>query len=210
MGGEVFVGVRLEKLNGKGWSEYLSLRWTNPMPWYMANLDFYNKGKVLFDFLGDAKPDNDWPESKSTKVIEPSEYGVILFDFKDKIVFSRQRYSGPGSYNCYQPNEHDEKVLTPLIKNGLITKATDIDWKQFDVPKSFVELVRANCFTVDYKIPDWTFDHKSEVGREVWPEVLDWLKTHQWKSKVQSMRKVQRERSIGLIGVKGTLKFKVE
>ncbi len=211
MGGEVFVGVR--DLNHK---EHLALCWTNPMPYWLADVDFYSSPEVLQKFLGMAKSGNTWPDDKPTDRVEPSEYGVILIDFPNRRVFSRQDYTQVGHLLVHgrHINGDDASLVTKLSTRGWITRVWDVgDDAYFEDPSKKLDPVIVQAFLqscalqseaiarrvpiadlqrdfglvgVDFQIEGWTLDHKSDRADTVWPEVVAWLKGNEWVSPVEA------------------------
>lgn len=213
MGGEVFVGARWK--DAKGVHEQCSLRWTNIMPRFMANPSFYKKGEAFEDFINRAKPANQWPQSRLTHEIAPSEYGVILFDFINKTVFSRQRYSGPGSICFHLSDDEDREQFLKMNAGKMITKV-----RGGLNPRSIRKLsvvvnacqkqgrgVQRPFAIVEYKIKNWTFDHKSEVGYDCWDEVRTFVKAAGWQSRIWTTKRAQENATIALAGI-GVLKGK--
>jgi hypothetical protein len=110
MGGNIAWTVRFS--TGQ---EYRTQRWTNVTPWIGRNLDFYAEDpSAVVEVMGswlDMK--RDWEKNKDTGLYEhnmtsvyapypfglrPSEYGIIVHDFKNKSIVdcnSYTDYAGP-------------------------------------------------------------------------------------------------------------------
>ena len=65
------------------------------MPLWLADPAFFTDAGKLQEFIDEARPRVKWPQSVKVRTITPSEYGVILIDFPNKKLFSRQGYCGP-------------------------------------------------------------------------------------------------------------------
>ena len=111
MGGALAVAIR--RKNGE---EYISERWTNPLPHWMVNPLFWSGGKVIDEYI---TSEDNW---KPVKRVFPSEYGTVLFDFKTKKVFSRQDYCGIGQYVCSDPDQKEARHLLAIIQRGWVTE----------------------------------------------------------------------------------------
>lgn len=201
MGGEVFVGIKRSDC-----SEQCSLRWTNIMPSFLSDHTFWNEGTSFRDFIEKAKSDNEWPQSKLTLEIEPSEYGVILIDFVNKIIFSRQNYSAPGHLCLHLDDSEDLDEIKLLQKHGMLSRILDgMDRYEIDYADA---ITRDKSFvTVEYTIPGWEINHISDRASDCWSDVLEWLKQHDWNSPAWSIDKVNDDGgTIALMGV-GTVKL---
>jgi hypothetical protein len=181
MGGRLAIAIR----RGNG-TEYISGRWTNPLPHWLSNPKFWDDGPVVDEYIKSGL-ENNTPEDR----VGPEEYGVVIIDFQTKRVFSRQDYCGIGDFTCGQiAGEDCENVLT-LIELGWVTKyEVWRNWKDEDdreaamadrflhedeIPK-FHEMLRANVkpliqhgsrrlarfdpgmVIVHFTVPGWTFD----------------------------------------------------
>ena len=120
MGGEIFVGVRYRDKDG-AIKEQCQLRWTNEMPYIFMTPSFLEQGEAFEKFLNEARPRGEWPRPKLVKHIDGSEYGVILIDFVQRKVFSRNNYCKPGSQytaRFYQGVEEDIGNMYELARRG--------------------------------------------------------------------------------------------
>jgi hypothetical protein len=208
MGGEVFVGVRYRDSGGEV-HEHCSLRWTNEMPRVLADIGFYRKGRALSDFIADAKPDSHWPQPVLTKEISPSEYGVILVDFEEKIIFSRQNYSGIGSYCAAFDEPEDRRLVTRLAKAKGVTSITTYRGDALpvmEVIKVLAQLARdreprTDAQVVEYRIPGWEINHRSIRADECWPVVRSFVKEHGWRSRIWSAKRASKSVRVALAGI---------
>lgn len=189
MGGEVFVGVR--RSNGK---EHLSLRWTNAMPYYFLEPEFFNEGEVLEEFIARATPKNEWPKAKTVKSIQPSEYGVILIDFQTKEVLSRQDYCCPDEY-LLMPTDMDvveaHKKIVALYELGLVNRISMGVLGNREMPKSqlrgFLEGTKlsAEGYRIHVKPGELRVHHASVRARDCWKLIRAWVQEAGWTSLVR-------------------------
>jgi len=92
VGGAAALGIR----HSDG-TIFMAEVWTNILPWLLVGRNFLNEGEDMGDFQAKAKPTNSWPESRKVpNRLIYSEYGVILVDCREKVIFSRQDYCHPG------------------------------------------------------------------------------------------------------------------
>lgn len=111
MGGSVFIGIR--RRNGE---IYMGQRWTNPTSWWFNHPEMYDADeKRLLEYI------NLQEEPTPRTEIEPSEYGVILYDALKGRLLSRQCYTGLGKYliasSC---NAEDLEVVRLLRDRKLV------------------------------------------------------------------------------------------
>jgi hypothetical protein len=215
MGGEVCVGVR----DRKG-VEHIALRWTNEMPRVLMDSDFYLKPKTLQKFLDEAKPGQKWPEAKKVKTVSTSEYGVILIDFPNKRIFSRQGYTEVGKLIVWTSQNMGEEcsAVTNLSKLGWVQSilredermnAHELNTKE---RAKFLAACKAypkyrdfgpyRMILTNFSPPGWEIDHKSQSARDCWPLIVEWLASNKWKSKPKREREyMQVFASIGKVMV---------
>ncbi len=112
MGGALALAIR--RLNG---TEYISERWTNPLPHWLSNPGFWDDGTVVDEYI---KAGLD--QFKPVDRVFPDEYGTVLIDFVSKRVFSRQDYCGIGQTVCAAVDKEDAAHLLEIIKRGWVTK----------------------------------------------------------------------------------------
>ena len=110
MGGELFFGMRDEQ----GY-EKLQLRWTNPIPFIMADPTFLTGGKLWRELWNEKHSKKGWPETRIVRTIQPSEYGVVLVDRMTHKVFSRQDYCTPNML-------HLQGVIDPEMCQAAVSK----------------------------------------------------------------------------------------
>jgi hypothetical protein len=210
MGGEVFVGVRDREKNF-----HFMLRWTNSMPYWMLDPEFWLNSEKLEEFCAEAKPTNDWPQSKLVDAVSSSEYGVILFDFPNKQVLSRQGYCSPGdkSFVVGLSSDGDGDVALSISKLQRLGWIKDIQafgereyavlegvalkeflaacekvGKEFETnPDSDSSLFPLEgMFRILYQPEGWTIDHRNDPARFVWSDVTAWLTKNEWNVKVET------------------------
>lgn len=81
----------------KDGSVFYQERWTNQMPLMLSNPAFLRGEQSVIDEIEEeGHVDAKWPWPVALKKFRRSEYGAILVDFKNSILFSRQSYSAPG------------------------------------------------------------------------------------------------------------------
>jgi hypothetical protein len=148
MGGEVFVGIRTE--DG---SEHLSLRWTNLIPWVFAQPSFYEEPYALRqDFIEAATPEHSWPQSVKVTSIEKSEYGVILVDFKNKEVLSRQDYTRIGGISGTHLLDEDWAGLAKQLREaGWVSCIADHVRRDTPMSKEAQERLWASMGNLTYR-----------------------------------------------------------
>jgi hypothetical protein len=224
MGGEVFVGVR-----DRDKKEYLMLRHTNEMPSWLINPNFYMSGASneqefksrisgaysLQTFLARAKPKNQWPKAKLIKTITSSEYGVILIDFPNRQIFSRQGYCHVGGFNLslFSSGFVDDAVsVVTSYELGWVKSVHVLEYgggkagkRVFgkDEVDQLMKMCRGDVatqqelenyfrdkglITIDYCPENWTIDDKNDRAGDCWPTVKAWLKANEWKSKTRNGR----------------------
>lgn len=97
MGGTITVGVRYLH---EGVNKCVFMhRWTNDIPWRVMQPDFVSGGAGLTEFLEDGNPEkSDYDPGYCELLPElcSSEYGVILFDFITREIWSRNEYTTAG------------------------------------------------------------------------------------------------------------------
>ena len=187
MGGEVCVAVK--DPSGR---EHVSLRWTNPMPLWLADPAFYMEPAKLQEFIDEARPRVKWPKSVKVRTITPSDYGVILIDFPNKRILSRQGYCGTGWLSVWGANGGGDEGP------GLAVKLSDMGWIDEVVtvgrarhtmgPEELVAFITKcrsgepfdTCARVHFQVPGWINDHNINRAHDCWPEVTDWLKANGW------------------------------
>jgi hypothetical protein len=203
MGGEIFVGVRDNKL-GKP-RETLILRWTNPIPDWFMDANFLDQGKGLDIFLKPAEDAGEWPNH--VRKIEAAEYGVILADLIQRKIFSRNTFTMPGRLivaAMHDSFKEEIKQVEELIRRGWVEEvwrgiAPDV-WngktgklnEKLTLETYESEIKNANnedsMFWIGYTVflskSVFEIDHKFEMpSRE---EVEAWLKQNGWVSQVKA------------------------
>lgn len=134
MGGRVVVAIRRQ--NG---TEYISGRWTNPLPHWLSNPKFWEDGEVVDDYIK-AGLANNTPEDR----VCPEEYGVVIIDFQTKRVLSRQDYCGIGETNCTFLDSEGATNLLRMIEEGRVTRYDVFRHAPFDAPEEVRERLHAD------------------------------------------------------------------
>src|SRR3990167_692614 len=147
MGGTIAVCLR--KPNGE---EFRMLRWTNPIPYYIHNIKFFNKDEeYIEEYLFQWREmKQDWEKNSKSKNFEfnmtdvyapydnkclyPCSYGLILIDMVNDKILSLQGYTKIGfTYNH----------ALSLANDGGIISDNDIleDYKQLYNNDRFLKIV---------------------------------------------------------------------
>ncbi len=192
MGGEILVGIR--RRDG---SEQVQEVWTNPLPFVLNDPTFYSDARRVERWMRGLKPGRSSP--RIVRRVGPSEYGVILIDFVDRCLLSRNVYSQPGELYVITGPRSDEPERKQLVrkmhKRKLVTKVERFGTKEREVvPDTDIWIERFladdlaadpthedGMYFVHWRPARWTFDD-GERAIKVWPEVRAWLKQHGWKT----------------------------
>lgn len=134
MGGRLAVAIR----RGNG-TEYISGRWTNPLPGWLSNPKFWEDGEVVDEYIKSGLANNT-PVDR----VFPDEYGVVIIDFQTKRVFSRQDYCGIGETNCTFLNSEGAQDLLNMIKEGRVTRYEVFRHAAHDAPEDVREALHAD------------------------------------------------------------------
>lgn len=134
MGGRLTVAIR----RGNG-TEYISGRWTNPLPHWLSNPKFWDDGTVVDDYIK-AGLENNTPTDR----VFPEEYGVVVIDFQTKRVFSRQDYCGIGHTNTTFLDAEGAANLLTIIEEGRVTRYDVFRHAPFDAPEDVREALHAD------------------------------------------------------------------
>lgn len=193
MGGSIGFGVRTSD-----YKEYFIDRWTNDLFWRIASPDFINEGEELKLLIDEAKPENKWPEARLLKSIKKCEYGLVLVDFPNRKVYSRNDYSAAGQFyispfSSAISEEMDNAIK--LAKQGLLG---EIELYSYQKENHIRKNISVDEFLENYKQIDrnfngylicnlnnktFEFDHKCERKTPV-KEINRWVKNLNWKTKV--------------------------
>lgn len=192
MGGTIYVGIREED----GTIHHLHT-WTNAMPWRTASPSFYNKGEQWDQFFEQfLKPD--WCTRRLKKMSWRDTYGYVLFDFKDKIIFSGNGYYSPGSWNLLDPNLEDIEQVKEMKNLGWIEQVYNGSLRNEDFEnyhkglpakdsdgnlRILLEYTRQyDYFIIKYCPVGWTIDHTNDhIGQKAMAARLKkFLAEHQW------------------------------
>ena len=198
MGGSICVAVR--RSNGK---EVVMETWTNSLPHYFNSRKFLEEdSKTVNKFIKDGCQKISYFRGK-LKEIDESSYGVILIDFKDKLIWSHQGYCGPGTLhltisrgNLGVYDIDDLNYIAELAKSGTIISAEN--WNDKDrvlSPEKLGTLVseltygKSNIqedfdgfYILRHSMTPFTLIHNSR-GYLKRQEVDEVLKKHGWKTK---------------------------
>lgn len=175
MGGDVTVGIR--RSNG---DEYLGDRWTNPLPTRLSDAAFYDEGQAVADYIESGEM------RRPLNAIKPIDYGLILIDFPQKIVFSRQEYMTPGQlFLGLRSNEPERRELalrlfergwvhrvevSPRMGSGPVCLTSSTVPYLLDFLKGKPLLLNADYAFIYWCAPGWTFDHQSWGGTYKWTD----------------------------------------
>ena len=134
MGGRLAIAIRRQ--NG---TEYISGRWTNPLPHWLSNPGFWDDGPVVDEYIKAGLANN-----VPTDRVFPEEYGVVIIDFVTKRVFSRQDYCGIGETNCTFINSEGAADLLRIIEEGRVTRYEVFRHAPHDAPDDVREALLAD------------------------------------------------------------------
>ncbi len=197
------MGVRYKDKKGEI-KEVLMDRWTNDMPWRLMQPTFLDQGKEFKKFIAEAKPGNEWPQSKLIDKIDRSEYGIVLIDFINHEIFSRNHYFTPGHLSVTSVSSAAQEILestADLVKKGWVQSIErDISryaegWCRLNIlPIDFVDDVNdqiqnKNPFLYDIILSDGIFNIDAPRGEQT-PTIKEthaWLKKNGWKSKIDKV-----------------------
>jgi hypothetical protein len=196
MGGGIFVGVRYKDKKGQV-KEVLMSRWTNDLPWRFMQLSFLEQGKEFNKFVKEAKPENEWPYSKLITEIDRDEYGVVLIDFINHEVYSRNDYCDIGGSLIHDEDNQIIENIFALIDKGLIGKVVHTDFRptpttQTEIPvdcfrdhlkETLGKGERSLFYNVSLNDTVFRIDNKSDRYPKL-KEVKNWLKKNGWISPV--------------------------
>jgi len=206
MGGELLLGLRDRRGQVK-----LQLRWTNPMPFMIAHPTFLTGGALWNKIWNEKSSTKGWPRTVNVKTVQPSEYGVILIDLKDKIVFSRQDYCTPNMLHL-QGTIDPEMAEVCLSKKESCTLTT-MTRNRSDLRSYYIKppkkLERAfwdtmlygfesdnyvhspAYFQLKWRMKGWKFDYGvpgKDRARYCWKEVQAFIAKNRWKTKVEDVK----------------------
>jgi hypothetical protein len=196
MGGGIFVGIRYKDKKGTI-KEVLMSTWTNILPWSFMQPSFLEQGKELNKFINDAKPENEWPKSKLINEIDPDEYGLVLIDFINHTIFSRNDYCEIGCLLITHEDPDTLKNVFAMIEKGFIGTITHYDFKKDPTVKQdistdqFKEYFRLPIddrqgslfFEVYLNNSLFEIDGKSDRDPKL-ADVKRWLKKNGWTSPI--------------------------
>lgn len=111
MGGSITIAIR--RTNG---IEYVSRRWTNPLPAQLADPAFWDDGTVVDDYTKVLV--NDVLFSR----IQPEQYGIVLIDFQTKKVLSCNKYMSLGQFTTAFIDQDDAKHVLAMIAKGWVKR----------------------------------------------------------------------------------------
>ncbi len=182
MGGSVFIGIK--KPDGP---EYYAERWTNYVPWVLSDSSFYNYGNAAQEYVV-AKPSSLF--FKEHKKLTYSEYGVILIDFTNKTIYSRQGYCAVGELLVYSIDNGLRKRIQDLYENNHIKEITGVfPFDPLPVKETVEKIVNLHenifCRLV-LTFDDWRFDHRTEDPRtnpKIRKEIRTYLSSNSWSLK---------------------------
>lgn len=102
MGG--YVTVALRRSTGE---EQVALRHTGNIIWHVSNPEFHEEGQLFDKFWSWAKPRKTWPRTRLIPHVVPAEYGLIVLDLMDRVLFSTNHYCSPVNpgFPSYSPHE---------------------------------------------------------------------------------------------------------
>lgn len=211
MGGYFCVGIRR-----KDGSEYIAERHTNPLPGWVCDPEWWSGGKVIDRYIAAAKGERLF---RPRKIVFPSEYGVVLFDFITKKVLSRQDYTSLVSSLQFADNAPHAKEYLALRDKGWIHR---MECWPHDEPNqrgprvmrnkeinSFWERIEAHAedprvstrngpigMVELYWTPrGWQVDHPkgdSDKGYARWGDVRKFMKENGWKSPCWTPERVKK------------------
>lgn len=197
MGGSIFVGIR--KSDG---TEHLGECWTNPLPFSICHPDFFNEGQLVDEYIQEM--------TERPKEIQPIQYGIVLIDFKNKKLISRQGYCSMRllcftEKLCYDMN--DFSAIDLLIKNNLIKKikspfASITKQQELEVIEALKNRTEyciqvhpnRSMFEIHPKFP-FTVDEDDfceEYFEQSWQPIINFVQDNDWQSKVWSMEEVEK------------------
>jgi hypothetical protein len=93
------------------------LQWTNHLPSWFADLNFIKgnfKSDLMKSIWNRTNPRGKWPKARLVKTISLSEYGVVLVDFKNGVLFSRQNYCSPGILGANHYGSWESELILSL------------------------------------------------------------------------------------------------
>lgn len=155
MGGSITVAIR--RTDG---TEYVSRRWTNPLPSQLADPAFWDDGAAVDEYIK-AGLENNVPFSK----IRPTEYGIVLIDFQTKKVLSCNGYSSPGRFTTAFVDQEDAKHVLTMIEKGWV--------KRYDCFRKERELAPPESDLVGKEIEQFHAHLRQVAGAEEQPNPLD-------------------------------------
>lgn len=200
MGGAAFLGIR--HLDG---TLHYSEVWTNTLPWLLTTRSFLEEGEAMREFRSSCKFTNTWPQPRKlrNRVIY-SEYGVILVDCKEKMIFSRNDYCTPGKIPIgldlvQGDNDEIENYLAQKWPYQFVT----VNWKKgegliytpftpeeqaqtlerLQTGKPNLDLPKGNVFELHLDLEPWKVDHKvsrPSRHRDTAKEIQTFLREKNW------------------------------
>ncbi len=207
MGGSICVGIR--RRDG---SEHILIRHTNSLPYWWSNKDFLEDGQSVDKYI---KPKIKSWCSSNVKIIKSSEYGVVLFDFISKKVFSRQGYSSPGRIIVNVNDIAQMYNFGRLLENNMVTKIENFGYdydkeisigtldnlknKALNTSKSDLDnaldyySLSNDSYNVYYNLYGLSVDHNNGEAFYVWDKVRSFIKDNKWKSKIRSTKATEKE-----------------
>jgi hypothetical protein len=211
MGGEIFVGIRYKDKDNVI-KEQCMLRWTNELPLIFMQPSFLEQGTAFEKFLADANPKNEWPQPKLVKRVDASEYGIVLIDFIQHKVFSRNDYCQPGHMytgHNYQGVAKDLENIYELARRGWLTCVWNNVFSirtngELLLPAEFMEMIRSMAFdtvtngeksrltinmdkitSYEAILSDKIFNVDHEPTRPYLNEVKEWMDANGWTSQIK-------------------------
>lgn len=176
MGGAMFLGIRHED-GSKSMAEV----WTNHIPWLVTRKEFLNGGEIMREWVAKFDPKGQWPRPRKVSKLTYSEYGVVLVDCMEKIIFSRQDYCTPDKVPfslCLADGDYEE--LQEYIKEGWPYQFVEYRWKEgqgiYEVPftqemtEKLLECIEAKrpadfltgrMYKIHMDLSPWKVDHRN-------------------------------------------------
>ncbi len=180
MAGHITIGIRRSDDR-----EYWMCAFSRGLDYLCMNPDFQREGTSVDD-LTDAAIKGDWKFSMMTSPYKKYDYGSLVVDFKEGIIFSRQGYCG---INPFIMGQDGLSVLNAMhkakdIKDILTSHPED----PMAVYISYDEAVKRLPYKSIHVIGcgPLRVDHNCQVSEaEGFRDVKKWAKDHGWKLKTE-------------------------
>lgn len=170
---------------------------------------FWTDREVMREFI-----DNVEKRDKALYV-SPSEDGILVLDFLNKQVFSRQYYVIPGEAHGHSMTDTKAKNLIEIIMSGWVYQydCFPIEEKsryprQMDIEevallytllgriskgeKPDSSWLSALGLEMHFSPPGWKMDVDITPIRECWQELVAFLRNNQWRSEILSLEEASR------------------